>query len=214
MLRALGYRGTPNQPWLRLAALAVAIVLVLMVSTGAVLATQAVINSIRTQPTTVPTAAPTAMSLTFDGPIQQLAQERWVVGGRTILLDPQTAIRGIPSLGMLARIHGTLGAGGALLADSITIEAPTVLPTATFVPPAPATATPAPPIAPTTTPAPAAPAPQVTAQPPAPQPGDDNHVCQGQQRGRDDKKCDPKPHDNKPPGGKHDDKPKDKGPHK
>jgi len=43
------------------------------------------------------------------------------------------------------------------------------------------------------------------AQQPAPDPGDKNHACQGQQRGRDEKKCKPKPHEDRK-----DDKKKDK----
>jgi hypothetical protein len=203
VLRALGYGGPLSQPWLRLAAAAVAIVLALVLSAGALAAARAIIQVIQPQPTVVPTSAPptTAPALALialDGPIEQIAQEGWVVGGTTVVLTSTTLIEGTPALGAPAHVRGVVQNGGALLARSIVVEplpaSPSISPIVT------PTATPAPTVTPalTVTPIPVVPAPA----PPdvSDQPDDQKQPCQGQQRGRDEKKCDPKPHDNsKPP---------------
>lgn len=207
LLGALGFRGTLYQPRLRLAAVAVTIVLAVVLSAGALAAARAVIGIVHPQPTSAPTAAP----LVFDGPIEQISEERWVVGGQAVLLNSQTTIRGNAIPGMTAHVHGTLIADGALLADSIVVEvppatfAPSAVPTATLAPTALPTTTSTAIVSPTVMPTPSADQPQPAAPPTASNDsGGNNHTCRGQQRGRDDKKCDPKPHDNKPPGDKHD----------
>ena len=199
VLRALGYRGSLGQPWLRLAGAAIAIVLALALGAGALAAARAIVNAIHPQPVVAPTSVPASTApalglIALDGPIEQIAQEGWVVGGTTVVLTSTTAIEGTPALGAIAHVRGVAQNGGALLAQSIVVEPlptaastslPTSIPTATPVP----TATPALVVAP-------APAPPDTNE----QPDDQKQPCQGQQRGRDQKKCEPKPHDNsKPP---------------
>ena len=198
VLRALGYRRPLSQPWLRLAGAAIAIVLALVLGAGALAAARAIVNVIRPQPTAAPTSVPTSTApalalIALDGSIEQIAQEGWVVGGTTVVLTSTTSIEGTPALGATVHVQGVAQNGGALLARSIVVEP---LPTMTSTPP---------PITPTETPAlTATPIPAI-APVPAPQdesdqPDDQKQPCQGQQRGRDEKKCDPKPHDNsKPP---------------
>jgi hypothetical protein len=166
---------------------------------GALAAARAIVNVIRPQPTAAPTSVPTSTApalalIALDGPIEQIAQEGWVVGGTTIVLTSTTSIEGTPALGATAHVHGVAQNGGALLARSIVVEP---LPTIT--------STPSPISLPTETPALTATPVPVVAPVPAPpdasdQPDDQKQPCQGQQRGRDEKKCDSKPHDNsKPP---------------
>jgi Domain of unknown function (DUF5666) len=220
-LRMLGYRGALRQPWLRLAALAFTVVLALLLSAGTFAAARALISLARPQPPAVPTTAstatatttPTATPIAIDGQIEQLAQERWVIGGRAVILTASTTISGTPALNAIAHVRGSFAEGGALLALQIAVDpiAPTLsatpsatpAPTATLAP----SATPEPTAIPTTVPtAPPASAPQPAAPPalqptapPAPPADDQQHICQGQQRGRDDKTCDPKPKPNQKP---------------
>jgi hypothetical protein len=225
MLRALGYRRPLAQPWLRLAALALTIVIALALSAGTYAAARAIISITRPQPTATPTSPPTAtpaaVPIAIDGRIEQLAQERWLVGGRAVVLSSSTVISGTPALNAIAHVRGNLAPSGTVLALGITIEpiaaTPTNAPTATPSPtptttPSPtATPTAIPTAIPAAPPAPPAPQPAVprpTVRQPAAPPGDNQqHTCQGQQLGRDDKKCDPKP---KKPSGKQDNQKQDK----
>lgn len=78
-------------------------------------------------------------TVTLDGVIEQMAQERWLVGGTSILLDSQTTINGTPSLGGSARIRGVMTGDGGVRAQTIIVDAiiqplpaqasPTILPT-------------------------------------------------------------------------------------
>jgi len=117
-----------------------------------------------------------------------------VVAGTTVVLTSTTLIEGTPALGATVHVHGVAQNGGALLARNIVVEP---LPTIT--------STPQPIRMPTETPALTATlVPVVAPVPAAPDardpPEDQKQPCQGQQRGRDEKKCDPKPHGNsKPP---------------
>src|SRR5262245_48277999 len=61
-------------------------------------------------------------TITLDGVIEQMAQERWLVGGTSVLLDAQTAITGNPSLGGSAHIRGVITADGAVQAQSISVD--------------------------------------------------------------------------------------------
>jgi len=92
-------------------------------------------------------------TITLDGAIEQITQERWLVGGTSVLLDAQTSITGSPSLGGSAHVRGVITADGAVQAQSITVDLlvqttpapasptiapraiPTVAPTATPLPP-------------------------------------------------------------------------------
>jgi hypothetical protein len=206
ILRMLGYRRPLAQPWLRLAALAGTIVLALALSAGTFAAARALISIVRPQPTALPTSAPTttptttptATPIALDGRIEQLAEERWVIGGRAVILTSSTTISGTPALNAIAHVRGDFAPNGAVLALGITVDpiaaTPTTTPSATPLPTP--TIAPSPTLTPTAIPTaiPVAPAPQPTAPRPAAPPGDNQqHTCQGQQRGRDDKKCDPKP---------------------
>jgi hypothetical protein len=86
LLRTLGYRNPTTPTWLRLTAVAVTVVLALVLSAGALAAASAVIGIVGPQPTSVPSVAPTAAPVAFEGLIEQLSQERWMVSGRVILL--------------------------------------------------------------------------------------------------------------------------------
>ena len=216
LLGAIGYRGASGQPWLRPAALAATLLLALALSAGALAAARAIVGTARPAPTATATALPTSRQATaaIEGTIERLAQERWVVGGRIVLVGPETAIEGTPAVGAAARISGMLGSDGVLTAARVVVTArPSA--TATPVPTAPPTATgaaapavvpqpsamPEPPAEPTPDAAPVAPT-RKPAAPAAPggqpqeggaTPASDDQQCQGQQVGRDDKKCDPKP---------------------
>jgi hypothetical protein len=116
------------------------------------------------------------------------------------VLTSTTSIEGTPALGATAHVRGVAQNGGALLARSIVVES---LPMITSMPSPSSLPTEAP--APTATPASTAtPVPAIAPIPAPPdagnQPPEQKQPCQGQQRGRDDKKCDSKPHDHgKPP---------------
>jgi hypothetical protein len=200
ILRALGYAGSPRQPWLRLAGAAIAVVLALVLGAGALAAARGIASLLRPLP--APTATPSPVApptpIVIDGPIDQIAQEGWVVGGVSVVVSSTTSIEGLPAVGAIAHVRGVAQANAGLLAQSIVVEQ---LPTATAMP----TATAA--ITPTATPSPTlSPAPAPTAVPAQPAPADGGSPvddpkkqCQGQQRGRDEKKCDPKPHEEKKP---------------
>jgi hypothetical protein len=106
--------------------------------------------------TAIPVLAPTASPpgapapFTLAGPIEQIAQERWVVAGTPVVLDAQTALAGTPAQGAMAHIQGAFTADGALLARSIVVDALAIAPTSTTTP----TATPSPIPSPTATPLP------------------------------------------------------------
>jgi hypothetical protein len=216
ILRALGYQGPLAQPWLRLAAIVIGVALALVLGAGALAAARAIVNIVR--PAATPTAAPTAPAprgapFALDGPVVQVAQESWVVGTHTVAIDPRTAISGPAAIGDRVHVRGIILENGTLLAQLIVVTRPVATPCPADspcpagTPAAPPTALPvAPPaqVAPPTI-QPTAPSPASTVVP-APPPadnagnpsGDTDHDCNGQQRGRDDKKCDPKPHDKQP----------------
>ncbi len=75
-----------------------------------------------------------------------------MIAGTPVMLGPQTVITGAPARGAIAHIRGVLTADGALLAQSITVDAPAAASTRTPAPTALATAT-SPPV-PTITPLP------------------------------------------------------------
>jgi hypothetical protein len=133
VLRALGYRGPLSPTWLRLASVAIGLILALILSAGALAAARAIIHAIAPpQPTAVPTSTgPTlvpAETFTLDGPIAQIATDGWVVNGMPVALDAQTTISGTPAVGAVAHVRGTLQDNGSLLARSITVDA-VVIPT-------------------------------------------------------------------------------------
>lgn len=157
VLRSLGYRGPLAQPWLRLGATAMALLLVLVLGTGAFAAARTVWNVIAPRPATL---AP-ATTFTLNGLIEQSAAGSLVIDGITVDLDQRTVITGTPVVGTRAQARGAIRDDGTLLAQTVIVEAqaPPGTPPAT-APPAP-TAAPAPPTLPppVATAAPAAPAP-------------------------------------------------------
>jgi len=218
VLGALGYAGSARQPWLRLAAAAIAVVLALVLGAGALAAARGIVNLIRPQPTLTPTAVPSPTAsplalIVIDGAIDQIAQEGWVVGGMTVIISSTTSIEGIPALGATAHVRGMPQGSSGFLAYSIVVEQP---PTPTAMPAPTAAMTPTVVLSPTLLPAVAPTVVAPTVVPSQPAPADDGasdtidgakKPCQGQQLGRDEKKCDPKPHEDKKP-------PKPKGPKK
>jgi hypothetical protein len=215
VLRALGYGGPLSAPWLRLAATAVALVLALLLGAGAYAAARTIVSFIAPAPTptpaptSMPTATPASQTFALEGVIERIDQEAWVVAGATIAIDAQTTIVGTPTLGAPVHISGVEYADGSRLARDVRVDsAPTPQPPASTVaptpPPAP-TVAPTPFAFPTITPSPA-PAPVVAPPPGGPGDGNgddkDDKQCQGQQKGRDEKKCDPKPKDDKKDNGR------------
>jgi hypothetical protein len=133
ILRSLGYRGQLSPVWLRLASVAIGLILALILTTGALAAARAIIRAIApTQPTAAPAStAPTlvpAETFALDGPIEQLAPDSWLVNGMPIIVDTQTTISGVPVVGAVAHIGGVLQDNGGLLARSITVD-PAAAPT-------------------------------------------------------------------------------------
>lgn len=192
--RMLGYRGAV-QPWMRLASIALAALLALVLGAGAFAAARAIVRLVAPAPTSAPSGD--TAPFTLDGPIAQIDQEAWVVAGEAVAINARTAISGAPAVGAIAHVRGVARADGALIAQRIVIDAAT--------PAAPVTAPPAATPVPTAAPPSASPAPPPQTKPgDGGKPDDDPHSCQGEQRGRDDKKCDPrrppKPKDDK--GGK------------
>ena len=150
LLRALGYRGPLALTWLRVAAAAIAIVLALAVGGGALAAARAIIRAIQGPPSTPTITLPAATPFTLDGPIEQIAPERWVVNGIAVALDAQTAVDGTPTVGAVAHMRGDVQADATLLARSITVVAPQLPSTSAPIPPIPSS----PNIVPTTIPVP------------------------------------------------------------
>jgi len=201
VLRALGYGGTLSAPWLRLGAVAVALVLALVLGAGAYAAARAIILRIAPpHPTPSLTPAPvlsaTPAPFTIEGPIERADQEAWVVDGKTILLDTQTQIIGVPVLSGRVRVTGILRPDGARVARSISVlqaATPTLAPTSAAMP----TPLAFPTLTPELTPAPSPTLVPLPTSILAPSNGgdgstdDQNKQCQGLQKGRDEKKCNP-----------------------
>jgi outer membrane biosynthesis protein TonB len=112
----------------------------------------------------------------FEGPIEEMAGDHWVVGGVYVLIDGSTEITGDPAIGRTAQVSALVQDNGSLLARRIHVETeepeeptPTVEPTLTATPVEP-TSTPEP--APTETPEPPTPTTEPTSTslsaPPAP----------------------------------------------
>ena len=157
LLRALGYRGALPQPWLRLAAIGLGIVLALVLGAGAFAAARAIIDVIAPRPTPPPAATPAASAETFSvtGAIEQIGEGEWVVEGVPVAVDAQTAIEGTPQVGASATVRGVIRDDGALLAQWIALGAP-------------ASAAPTTQPEPSAAPQPTAAQPEPSAAPPAP----------------------------------------------
>ncbi|MFQ6057388.1 MAG: DUF5666 domain-containing protein [Anaerolineae bacterium] len=99
----------------------------------------------------------------FEGPIQSIGPDSWVVAGRTVLVDANTVIVGTPRVGAMAEVRAIARADGTLLATRIEVQEPTETPQPT----ATATLTPAPTETPTQTTEPTQVGPTETPQPTA-----------------------------------------------
>lgn len=64
----------------------------------------------------------------FEGPIESLSDNTWVVNGITVAINAATTVRGTPELGLIAEVQGILQADGSVLAQSITVKGPGVTP--------------------------------------------------------------------------------------
>jgi len=165
ILRALGYRGSLSQPFLRLATAAIAVVLAFVLATGVFAAARALLKAVTASPTTPTPIMPAVTPFALDGPIEQLAPTTWVVNGVSIVIDAQTSITGSPTIGARAHITGNVTADGTLLARTIAVAALQLSPTSIPPTPIPPTPTSIP------TPLPAPPVPTVAPQPsPKPKP--------------------------------------------
>jgi len=58
----------------------------------------------------------------FEGAIESLAQDAWVVSGNTVTISPVTEISGVPEIGLQAEVKGVLQPDGSVLAIQITVK--------------------------------------------------------------------------------------------
>ncbi len=58
----------------------------------------------------------------FEGVIQRMSRDLWVVGGRRVRLNAETVIDGTPAIGAKARVRGLASVTGVVLALAITIQ--------------------------------------------------------------------------------------------
>lgn len=153
VLRAFGYRGPLTQPWLRLGALAVALVLAVALAATAYAAVRAIFPA----PLAAPAALAPATRFDLTGPIEAANEASVTIAGIAIDLGPGTTITGTPAIGATARATGRIRDDGTLLAEAIAVEAVASAPTsiATAAPVEPTSA----PIQPTVAPVEPTPAP-------------------------------------------------------
>lgn len=78
----------------------------------------------------------------FEGPIQEIGADAWVIAGHRVAVDANTAIEGMPQVGALAEVRAIERVDGSLLATRIEIREPE--PTATPEPTETPTETPEP----------------------------------------------------------------------
>ncbi len=71
----------------------------------------------------------------FEGTIESVAADQWIVDGRTLLITPETRIEGTPVVGGIAEIEAVLKPDGTLIARWIRVyQPPTPSPTDTPLP--------------------------------------------------------------------------------
>jgi hypothetical protein len=58
----------------------------------------------------------------FEGPIESVTDDLWVVSGITVTVSPVTVIRGVPAPGLTAEVKGVLQPDGSVLATLITVK--------------------------------------------------------------------------------------------
>jgi hypothetical protein len=64
----------------------------------------------------------------FEGTLESIAQDVWVVGGVTVTISPVTVVQGTPALGMHSEVQGVLQPDGSVLAERVTIRGPSSAP--------------------------------------------------------------------------------------
>jgi hypothetical protein len=58
----------------------------------------------------------------FEGPVESVADDVWIVNGITVAISPVTVIRGVPQPGLTAEVKGVLQPDGSVLAKLITMK--------------------------------------------------------------------------------------------
>jgi len=58
----------------------------------------------------------------FEGSIESVANDVWIVNGIAVAISPVTVIRGVPEPGLTAEVKGVLQPGGSVLAKLITVK--------------------------------------------------------------------------------------------
>lgn len=81
-----------------------------------------------TTPTPALTATPTPEALDFTGTVASLDAGEWCVDGRKVRLSAATVLDGVPIPGVRVRVRGSLADDGAILAASVEVLGPSLLP--------------------------------------------------------------------------------------
>jgi hypothetical protein len=115
---------------------------------GALAAARAIVRAIQGPVSTPTNTLPAATPFTLDGPIEQIAPERWIVNGIAVALDARTTVNGTPRVGAVAHVRGQVQADATLLARSMTVDAQQPTSTSAPIPTIP----PSPMVVPTTIP--------------------------------------------------------------
>ncbi len=58
----------------------------------------------------------------FEGVIESMSEDTWIVSGVTVTISPVTVIEGTPALGLTAEVQGVLEPDGSVLAQQIAIK--------------------------------------------------------------------------------------------
>ena len=124
VLRTLGYRGSLTQPGLRIGLAALACVLALVLA-GSVYAAVRAIGS--TSPA-ASAALQEANRFGLAGIIEEMNTVTLMVEGITVDIGPQTIITGTPAVGTRVGVRGLISDAGALLAESIIVDASAAAP--------------------------------------------------------------------------------------
>lgn len=60
----------------------------------------------------------------FEGVIESMTEDQWIVGGTRVKISPVTVVEGSPALDMIAEVQGVLQPDGSVLADHVSIYIP------------------------------------------------------------------------------------------
>jgi len=60
----------------------------------------------------------------FEGIIESMTQDQWMVGGTRVKISPVTVVDGSPAVDMIAEVQGVLQPDGSVLADHVSIYIP------------------------------------------------------------------------------------------